>query len=759
MTNGDGTIITSSSTKTIDIPSPYYLGSHDVPSLSITHVLLRSDNYEEWSGSVKQSLKLRHKYGFVDGSIKQPTDEFLLDQWVVVNCTLVQWLMRSIDLSNKSSISYFEEVRLLWDDLAERFLSVDSSKIHGLKARLHDCIQTKDLSIYANIRSHILALDPLSPLNRASQMDPSLRTRIGADKLRDGLYYFSVVGRSAGVHRVSVADSFDLWHKRLGHPSPKIVNLLPTVSKPINSSSFDSPCDVYHHAKQVRHSFTLSDNKASDIFELVHCDLWGAYRTFSSCGANNEPSLFDTALETVIDGFAAAPSISNDMVTATSDTENSSETVTKTLSVTCPDVAPDGPLGRGHRLKIPSTRLRGFAVRTARDPTTPPYSPDSPASSPSSSSGTLYAIANYLNCNKFSTPHHHFLVAITAGIEPPSFRVAITNPQWCQAMKDEITALENNGTWELTTLPPNKKALGCRRVYKIKYKSDGQLERYKAHLVIGNHQVEGIDFGETFAPVVKMFTISAFLAVAAIKRWELHQMDVHNAFLHGDLNEEVYTRLPPGFSHGKEGQVCRLRKSFYGLRQAPHCWFAKLGTTSVTMGLLNLIPTTRFFLIPTTSRVKSIWTLAIRVVRYLKGNPGQVFIGNSLVSWKSKKQHTVSLSWTEAEYRSMAAALCELKWLKGLLSSLGISLMRPMQLFCDNQSALHIVQNPVFHERTKHIEIDCHFIRDAITEGLITTSHVESQAQIADVFTKALWSVQFTLLLRKLGILDLHAPV
>ncbi|XP_074297648.1 uncharacterized protein LOC141628396 [Silene latifolia] len=226
MTNGDGTIINTSSTKTIDVLSPYYLGSHDVPSLSITHVLLRSDNYEEWSRSVKQSLKSRRKYGFVDGSIKQPTDEFLLDQWVVVNCTLVQWLMRSIDSSIKHSISYFEEARLLWDDLAERFSSVDGAKIHGLKARLHDCIQTKgmsvtdyfgqlktlwddiaahepvfactcgnctceitknalarqdserlhkflmglDLSIYANIRSHILALDPLPPLNRASQM-------------------------------------------------------------------------------------------------------------------------------------------------------------------------------------------------------------------------------------------------------------------------------------------------------------------------------------------------------------------------------------------------------------------------------------------------------------------------------------------------------------------------------------------------------------------------------------------------------------
>lgn len=129
-----------------------------------------------------------------------------------------------------------------------------------------------------------------------------------------------------------------------------------------------------------------------------------------------------------------------------------------------------------------------------------------------------------------------------------------------------------------------------------------------------------------------------------------------------------------------------------------------------------------------------------------------VLLGRSPISWRSKKQSTVSRSSSEAEYRAMAQTASEISWLVRLLGDLGISDLQPLSLHCDNQSAIHIAKKPVFHERTKHIEIDCHFTRDKVMEGLITLCFTPSREQIADVLTKILPSSQFKPLLSKLGM-------
>lgn len=163
-------------------------------------------------------------------------------------------------------------------------------------------------------------------------------------------------------------------------------------------------------------------------------------------------------------------------------------------------------------------------------------------------------------------------------LEPGTVEEAKGSVEWASAMKEELSMINKNNTWQLVSKPDHKKTIGVKWVFKTKLNPNGTVNKYKARLVVkGYAQVSGVDYSETFAPVARMDTIRLLLAVAAQKRWTIYQLDVKSAFLNGDLSEDIYVDQPEGFVvKGHEDKVYKLRKALYGLKQAPRAWYSKI---------------------------------------------------------------------------------------------------------------------------------------------------------------------------------------
>jgi hypothetical protein len=166
------------------------------------------------------------------------------------------------------------------------------------------------------------------------------------------------------------------------------------------------------------------------------------------------------------------------------------------------------------------------------------------------------------------------MVRVIQEVERTCFEQAVGNPKWDNAMDEEMATLDANVTWELVALPKDKKIIGCKWVYKVKHNADGSVSKYKSRLLAkGYAQTYGIDYEETCSPVAKMIIVRVIIVMAVVKGWSLHQMDVKNAFLHGDLQEELYIEQPPSYVDQTHlNLVCRLKKALYGLKQAPRVW-------------------------------------------------------------------------------------------------------------------------------------------------------------------------------------------
>jgi hypothetical protein len=211
-----------------------------------------------------------------------------------------------------------------------------------------------------------------------------------------------------------------------------------------------------------------------------------------------------------------------------------------------------------------------------------PYSPPVEPSSLSDSSPKQLVIRSHRLCRPPDC-YSSLTFTVTTLSEPTAYRDAILHSEWQHAMAEEIAALERTGTWDLVPCPPIVRPITCKWVSKVKTRSNGSLERYKARLVArGFQQEQGRDYDETFAPFDHMTTIHTLLVVASVREWSISQLDVKNVLLKGELRKNVYMRPPPGYSVS-DGMVCHFHRSLYGLKQAPRAWlqhFASMVTAA-----------------------------------------------------------------------------------------------------------------------------------------------------------------------------------
>ncbi|KAJ9685389.1 hypothetical protein PVL29_017428 [Vitis rotundifolia] len=188
---------------------------------------------------------------------------------------------------------------------------------------------------------------------------------------------------------------------------------------------------------------------------------------------------------------------------------------------------------------------------------------------------STYSIANFVSCDHLSSSSSVFVASIDSILVPKTVTEALNYPGWKNAMLEEIRALEDNHTWKLVDLPPGKKVVGSKWVFAVKVNPNGFVARLKAKLVArGYAQTYRVDYFDTFSPIAKL------------NSWMIHQLDIKNAFLHGDLEEEVYMEQPPGFVAQREYEkVCCLKKALYGLKQSPCAWFGKFSKEIQAFGM------------------------------------------------------------------------------------------------------------------------------------------------------------------------------
>eukprot|EP00253_Pinus_taeda_P011075 PITA_11075 len=350
-------------------------------------------------------------------------------------------------------------------------------------------------------------------------------------------------------------------------------------------------------------------------------------------------------------------------------------------------------------------------------------------------------------------------------------------------MVDEMASLQKNEAWDLVELSAGRKPIGSKWVFKKKTKAEGKVEKYKAQLVAkGYSQVPGIDFGDTFSPAAKVISIRLLLSIATAFDFDVEHMDVKTSFVHRDLEEEIYMKQPERFAVKGKKELCpKTQEEEEDMSRVPYAsavdsliyamvctrpniahavgvsskFMSKLGKdhwTAAKWVFMYLCGTSDYGLCyqgrPGLDRMLDIrgfvdtdWAADLDQRRSTSGYVFNLFGG--AVSWMSKKQSVVALSTTEAEYIAATHASKEVVWLQRLCSSMGL-VQEAIRINSDSQSAIFLAKNPAYHSKTKHIDVQYHFVRDMIEEKKVLLVKVDTLKNTEDALTKSVSFEKFS---------------
>ncbi|OMO62750.1 hypothetical protein CCACVL1_22657 [Corchorus capsularis] len=396
----------------------------------------------------------------------------------------------------------------------------------------------------------------------------------------DDLYYFP--SKSLQIKPVvmsAVRVSAQNWHQRLGHSSKLILNrTIKDFSLPVLPNEF-FPCNSCNCNKSHKKPFGISHLQTPPYTSEHNGFAERRHRHVIKTGLTllHQASL---PLEFWSYAFQTAVYLINRMPSPNLKFQSAFQGMEESFT---PTPAPDLEVTRAPLNTSLEAQTNDTSAETIPEPVVQQESETN-----ESGANNNHPMMTRLK-NQISKPNPRYFLATKHPVidsEPTCVSQAIKNPNWRLAMNDEINALIQNGTWCLVPPSPNQNIVGCKWIYRIKRNPDNSISKYKARLVAkGFHQRPGIDFSETFSPDVKPTTIRIVLSLAIQFNWELLQLDVNNAFLHGTLLEDVFMKQPPGFIDSTHPDyVCKLQKSIYGLKQAPRTWYTALSSFLIEVG-------------------------------------------------------------------------------------------------------------------------------------------------------------------------------